>query len=169
MEAKGHDLTIRALGLMPPASRLELRIVLPLAASSGQLEMTAGKHGVELTIERGLPESEVVERYQNALLTACTARLEPFGLTAIESMACGTPVVGIREAGYRDSITDGVTGLLVEPEPESLAAGFTRLAGDDALAAKMGEAGRNDVVARWTWDRTAAQMETILQNAAHAS
>jgi glycosyltransferase involved in cell wall biosynthesis len=169
MEAKGHDLTIRAIGLMPPASRLELRIVLPQAASSGQLEMVAGRHGVEVTVERGLPETEVVERYQNALLTACTARLEPFGLTAIESMACGTPVVGIREAGYRDSITDGITGILVEPEPESLAAGITRLADDEALAAKMGEAGRTDVIARWTWERTAAQMETILQNAAHAS
>ena len=169
MEAKGHDLTIRALGLMPPASRLALRVVLPQAASSEQLEITAGRHGVELDVERGLPESEIVERYQKAQMTACTARLEPFGLTAIESMACGTPVVGIREAGYRDSITDGVTGILVEPEAESFAAGITRLAGDDALVAKMGAAGRSDAVARWTWERTAAQMEAILQSAAQSS
>jgi len=81
-------------------------------------------------------------------------------------MACGTPVVALREGGFRESVLDGETGILVEPDAVSMAAALDRLAGDPAFSARMGQAGRKDVVARWTWTRTATQMEAILQNVA---
>ena len=77
-----------------------------------------------------------------------------------------TPVVAIREAGYRETVVDGVSGILVEPDAAALAAGIARLAGDPALASAMGKAGRKAVLERWTWARTATQMEAILQEAA---
>ena len=160
-EAKGHDLVIEALARLPGDSRPPLRVVLGRNERS-DLDRLARQRGVELTIEAGLDEAGLASRYQRALVTVCAARLEPFGLTAIESMACATPVVAIREAGYRDSVEDGVTGVLTDPEPAALAAAIGSLAADPALARRLGKAGREDVVRRWTWDRSAARLEAIL-------
>jgi glycosyltransferase involved in cell wall biosynthesis len=165
ISAKGHGLVVEALGRLPAGARPTLRIILPVRGGVEQLEELARKREVDLVIDTGLDEAAVVERYQSALMTACAARLEPFGLTAIESMACGTPVVAINEGGFRESVMDGVTGLLVEPDVESLAAGIRRIAGDAALTATMGAAGRAAVLERWTWKRTADQLEGILEDA----
>ncbi|HVH63906.1 MAG TPA: glycosyltransferase family 4 protein [Candidatus Dormibacteraeota bacterium] len=164
IEAKGHEMIIDALSGLEP--RLALRVVLPRSAKPSRLEAAARSHDVELIVETGLPEAVVIDRYQRALVTVCAGRLEPFGLTPIESFACGTPVVAIREAGYRESVVDGVSGLLVEPDARSIRDGITKLVADPALAARMGQAGRQDVVKRWTWSRTAGQMESILQSIA---
>jgi glycosyltransferase involved in cell wall biosynthesis len=80
-------------------------------------------------------------------------------------MGCGTAVVAIREGGFRESVIDGVTGLLVEPEAEALAEGIARVAGDRQFALKLGDAGRREVMAHWTWKRTVDQMEDILEDA----
>lgn len=166
MQAKGHDLIVEALALIPADQRPSFRAVLPQTADPSTLEAAARACGVELLVDKGLSELDIVERYRWALLTVCAGRLEPFGLTAIESMACGTPVVAIREGGFRESVSDGKTGLLVEPDPIAMAAAIAQLATDTTLAMQMGRAGRQDAVARWTWARTAAQMEEILQEAA---
>jgi glycosyltransferase involved in cell wall biosynthesis len=169
VSAKGHELVVEALGLIPGESRPALRIILPRSGGTSRVEELARARNVELVIDTGLDEPAVVDRYQRALMTVCAARLEPFGLTPIESMGCGTPVVAINEAGYRESVVDGVTGILVEPDMASLAAGIARLADDAALSAKLGAAGRADVLERWTWKRTGDQMEDILEHARRPS
>ncbi len=163
--SKNYELVVDALGRLPASSRPALRMVSPRAGGTDSIEGLAQTRGVELAVDVGLSEPALIERYQQALATVCAARLEPFGLTAIESMACGTPVVAIREAGFRESVTDGVTGILVEPEAAALAEGIGRLASDPTAASKMGKAGRADVTGRWTWDRTVSQMERILEGA----
>ena len=159
--AKGHDQVIEALALLPPTSRPALRVVLGRGEQSSLARLAAAR-GVRLEIEAGLGEAELVERYQRALATVCAARLEPFGLTAIESMACGTPVVAIREAGYRDSVEDGVNGFLTDPEPAALAEAVGRLCSDSRLARRLGRAGREQVLDRWTWEHAASRLESIL-------
>lgn len=165
VSAKGHELVVEALGLIPRESRPALRIILPRPGGTSRVEELARARNVDLAIESGLDEAGLIERYQDVLLTVCAARLEPFGLSAIESIGCGTPVVAVREAGFRESVVDGVTGILVEPDAASLAAGIARLGDDTRLAAKMGAAGRADVLERWTWKRTGDQMEAILEDA----
>ena len=160
-EAKGHQLVVEALARLPAESRPALRVVLGRGERGG-LEQLATARGVALEVETGLDAAALAGRYQRALATICAARLEPFGLTAIESMACATPVVAIREAGYRDSVEDGVTGFLTDPEPAALAAAIGRLAADPRLARKLGQAGREQVLRRWTWDHAAARLEAIL-------
>ena len=164
-QAKNYELVIDALGRLPSEKRPALRVVAPRPGGAEWLERLARERGVLLAIDVGLDESALIERYQHALATVCVARLEPFGLTAIESMACGTPVIAIREAGFRESVTDGRTGMLVEPDPAALAAGIDQLVADPAAAVKMGKAGRDDVVARWTWERTVTQVEDMLETA----
>ena len=61
---------------------------------------------------------------------------------AFQALACGTPLVTADTPGARELLADGVTALLVPPgEPEALAAAVRRLAGDAALAERIGSRG----------------------------
>jgi glycosyltransferase involved in cell wall biosynthesis len=166
VSAKGHELVVEALAILPYESRPALHLVLPRAGATESLERLARERQVQLLIDVSVDEQSFVEGCRRAIATVCAARLEPFGLTPIESMACGTPVVAIREGGYRESVIDGETGFLVEPDPQSIANGILRLSGDPALVASMGARGREEVVRRWTWERTGDQMEEIIRDAA---
>ena len=162
VSAKGHDLVVQALGRLPAENRPALRLVMPRLDGTSAVKKLAEQLGVELTVDVSVDEDRFVECYQRSLATVCAARLEPFGLTPIESMACGTPVIAFGEGGFRESVVDGETGLLVEPSVAGLAAGIARLADDPALVERMGRRGREEVTARWTWTRTVDQMEEIL-------
>lgn len=40
---------------------------------------------------------------------------EDFGMSPLESMACGTPVIGVNDGGLKETIIDGKTGILIDP------------------------------------------------------
>jgi glycosyltransferase involved in cell wall biosynthesis len=161
--AKGHDMVVEALARLPAEVRPAMRLIIPRQDGTAYLKNLAASLGVALTVEVSVDEDKFVECYRSSMATICAAHLEPFGLTPIESMACGTPVVAFREGGFRESVTDGATGILVEPEIDSLAEGIRRLAGDPDLVNEMGARGREEVVSRWTWARTWDQVEQVLE------
>jgi glycosyltransferase involved in cell wall biosynthesis len=81
---------------------------------------------------------------------------ELLGLTAIEAMACGTPVVASRIGGLAEVVVDGVTGYLVAPgDVTALRGRLAELLDDPSLARRMGEAGRERAVAQFTWEACA--------------
>jgi glycosyltransferase involved in cell wall biosynthesis len=166
--AKNHGIIVEALALLPPDSRPTLRIVLPRSDVADDLTETARRRGVELLIESGIDEAALIDRYRAALATVCAARLEPFGLTAIESMACGTPVIAIREGGFRESVIDGETGLLVDPAREHIAEAIRSVVDDPSRAMRMGAAARAHVVQQWTWSRSVDRIEALLDEAVRA-
>lgn len=49
-----------------------------------------------------------------------TAIDEDYGLTPLEAMACGKPVVATKEGGYLETVVDGYTGILVAPDPQAI-------------------------------------------------
>ena len=61
-------------------------------------------------------EDELIELYAECKGLLCTAKDEDFGLTPVEAMASGKPVVAVNEGGYRESIIDKKTGYLVNPD-----------------------------------------------------
>jgi D-inositol-3-phosphate glycosyltransferase len=138
----------------------------PQRNEAAPLSRLAEARGVTLHLEEQLGETDLVDRYQRSLVTVCAARLEPFGLTALESMACGTPVVAIEEAGFRDSVLDGETGFLVDPEPGAIAAAIDRLTADPGLAARLGRRGREWVEQRWSWEDAGRRLEAVLEETA---
>ncbi len=105
--------------------------------------------------------------YGAADAVVTTPWYEPFGLTPLEAMACGRPVVGSAVGGLTFTIADGVTGYLVPPkDPHALAERLSHLIADDELRRKMGERARARVVERFTWpvvaSRTARLYEEVL-------
>lgn len=106
----GSLLYIRAGGVSKTAELLE-------HAERVRLEQIALELGIAHNIKYVKPKSKkVLSYYYNAAdVTVTPSYYEPFGIVPIESMACGTPVVGSRTGGIRYTVVDGVTGYLAEP------------------------------------------------------
>jgi glycosyltransferase involved in cell wall biosynthesis len=99
-----------------------------------------------------LDRAEVAALLRSADVVACTPWYEPFGIVPVEAMACGVPVVGTRVGGLRDTIEDGVNGLLVPPRrPDEIATAIGTLLADPARRRALGAAGarRADRLYRW--------------------
>jgi alpha-maltose-1-phosphate synthase len=81
---------------------------------------------------------------------------ELLGLSVLEAMASGTPVIASRLGGLSEVVRDGETGYLVTPgDVEELRDRMGELIGDPRLAHRMGDAGRDLVRERFTWEHCA--------------
>lgn len=77
---------------------------------------------------------------------------ETFGISLCEAMAAERPVIASDFGGFREIVKPGVTGLLVPPQdPRALATAIDTLLREPALRAKLGQAGRRDIAARFAW------------------
>jgi glycogen synthase len=93
-------------------------------------------------------------------LSVMPSRYETFGLSALEALACGTPVVGFDIESLRDTVPPG-TGVLVHPfETDVLRETLRRLLRTPEVCTSMGERGRHHA-ARYTWDSVAAAQENV--------
>lgn len=167
---KGFDLLIESLAVIPPAQRPPLVIVSNSADPQEKnfLSDLARRRSVAVEFKMGIADEALTELYNRALLTVYTPLMEPFGFVAIESMACGTPIVGVNEGGLRESIVDCKTGLLVERSPQHIADAIIQLLGDESRRAQYGRCGRELVMRRWQWDATIDRLEHHLEHTAAA-
>jgi len=105
---------------------------------------------------------ELKDYYQAADVFVTTPWYEPFGITPLEAMACGTPVIGSAVGGIQHTVVDGLTGFLVPPhDPETLAMRLEDLRFGQDLCRLMGRAGRARVCREFTWDSVAARLAGI--------
>ena len=162
---KGHRLAVEAIGRIPNARRPPLRIIGDkiVGREEALLRALAARHDVALQIQIGATQDELVRAYQRARLLVFAPHLEPFGLVAIEAAACATPVVGVREAGLRESIIEGATGILVDNRDAAvLADAIDELLGDSTRLAALAGSALETVRSQWTWSRTGAHLEAVL-------
>lgn len=102
--------------------------------------------------------------YASASVCVLPSVSEGFGLSALEAMACGVPVVAAAVGGLRDTVVDHGTGLHVPPrDPEAIASALAMLLRNRSLRAELGNAGKVRARTRYSWDRVAAETEKAYQ------
>jgi glycosyltransferase involved in cell wall biosynthesis len=159
---KGVEDAIRALPLIPAA---ELVIVGGPSADHlddddevARLRRVATHCGVagRVCFTGHLPHEELPAVIGSSDVLLAVPWYEPFGITVLEAMACGVPVVGSAVGGLLDTVAPGVTGVLVKSrDPESIAAGTRWLLSDEQRRAAMGRAGAARVQACYSWPQVA--------------
>lgn len=87
--------------------------------------------------------------YLDSKLVLCLARKEPFGLTPLEAMACGIPVVAVDEGGYSETIIHGKTGYLVKRDARELSRAVQKILTNKALQKAMEANARKHVEKEW--------------------
>jgi glycosyltransferase involved in cell wall biosynthesis len=161
---KGIETSVRALAELPSEATLQLSARGDDAYRETVLEL-ARELGVADRIDIGaVPRSEMAARYAAAdVLLFPVEWEEPFGLTPVEAMACGTPVVATALGGSAEFLADGVNCLQVEPrDPGAVVAAVRRLAEDPALRQRLVAGGLRtaaeldvdrlaDVLGEWHW------------------
>ncbi|HJX61414.1 MAG TPA: glycosyltransferase family 4 protein, partial [Dehalococcoidia bacterium] len=106
--------------------------------------------------------AELVRHYNRAEMSACPSLYEGFGLPAGEAMACGLPVVATTGGALPEVVEDGVTGILVPPgDAPALAEAMRTLMGDPDLRRRMGQAGRERVLEKFSWPKAALETEGV--------
>jgi D-inositol-3-phosphate glycosyltransferase len=105
-----------------------------------------------------LDRRQVPELVRSADLVACVPWYEPFGMVALESMACGVPVVASAVGGLVDTVIDGVTGVHVPPRrPDRMAQAMKLLIDRPDLRRRLGAAALDRARARYGWEQVARQ------------
>ncbi|MDB5817281.1 MAG: glycosyl transferase family 1 [Rhizobacter sp.] len=102
--------------------------------------------------------------YAAADVFVTTPWYEPFGITPLEAMACGTPVIGSDVGGIKYSVEPGVTGFLVPPrDPYALAQRLAELHANPAMARAFGRAGIRRTRSMFTWERVAENLAKVYE------
>ena len=126
----------------------------------------ARTQGVALQVCRMVDHDMLVDLLNKATLMVYAPRLEPLGLAALEAASCGLPVVAVAEAGVRETVVHGRTGLLVPATVDNFAQAVSDLLAKPEVAEAMGLAARKHVVRNWSPSSAADQLEAELAGVA---
>lgn len=109
-----------------------------------------------------VPRDEMPFWYRSADLLVAAPWYEPFGLTPLEAMACGVPVVATAVGGLTDTVVPDLTGDLVPPrDPAALSAALRRLLADRKRRQAYGAAALDRARRHYCWERAAEQLEAV--------
>lgn len=172
---KGVAGAIRALGSLiagdeatPDGAEFSLDIVGdgdPAYIRMLQAYVRENRLAERVTFHGRVPQDTLIEYYNRAdvLLNPSLWR-EPFGLTTVEAMARGLPVIASRTGGTAEIITPGINGVLTAPGDEhALASAIRQLAENPAQRARMADAARRMVEEHFTIEENARRIAHHLQ------
>jgi glycosyltransferase involved in cell wall biosynthesis len=147
---KGVDTVVESVARLP-APRPALVWVANFDDDEYRRRMSrlAADLGVDLRLKSRVTDAELLDILNRAAVFVYAPRLEPFGYAPLEANACGTPVVAVAEGGVREVVREGVNGLLVDREPEQIAAALDRLLRDKEFARRMCDTAVEYVRSEW--------------------
>ncbi|HWM50175.1 MAG TPA: glycosyltransferase family 4 protein [Thermoplasmata archaeon] len=166
-DQKGLDVLVRAMSKLPQNYPLRLRLVGEDWGGAELLRHLAQRLGVadRVTMVGKVPRPEVVREFAEADFLVLPSRFEPFGIVLLEAMAAGLPVVASRVGGIPEIVSEGETGLLVEPDnPDALAEALRLLCQNESLRFSMGRSAR-ERVKRYAWDSVVPRILSVFAEA----
>jgi UDP-glucose:(heptosyl)LPS alpha-1,3-glucosyltransferase len=161
---KGLETVLRAMGVL---RELPMRVIVAGDDSPGSFREMVESLGIPERCHFEPSREDVLEFYAAADVYVSPSREDSFGLPVAEAMACGLPVITSLHAGMADLIRDGMDGFILRQfdDFQELARMLERLHGDEVLRANAGDAAAKAAL-QWTWDRNAADIWTLLKDAA---
>jgi glycosyltransferase involved in cell wall biosynthesis len=160
---KNIGLVIDALGCVPqPRPKLLWIGNSTTPVYLAELHESAQAAQVEFEPRLLIDDEAVIDLLNRARLMVYAPTLEPFGFAPLEANACGLPVIAVAEGGVRETVIDGVNGLLVESDPQSMAVAIAHLINNPAEAQRLGQQGCELVAERWTVKDAAKRLEQQL-------
>ncbi|MFP8964124.1 glycosyltransferase family 4 protein [Streptomyces nanhaiensis] len=134
-------------------------VVVGKRPEKGPVAEAMERYGLDGAVEfvKGISDRELADLVRGAQVACVPSLYEGFSLPAAEAMATGTPLVATTGGAIPEVAgPDGRTCLAVEPaDAGALAAALGRLLGDAELRARLGAAGRERVLRRFTWEQAA--------------
>ncbi|WP_329008481.1 glycosyltransferase [Micromonospora rifamycinica] len=168
VERKGFQTVIRAMALVPDAECLVVggppAGLLETDPYARRLRALAGTCGVadRVRLVGAVPREEMGRWYRSADVLVAAPWYEPFGLTPLEAMACGVPVVGTAVGGIRDTVVDGVTGDLVPArDPQALGTALAGLLDDRIRRFGYATAALQRARRNYSWATAADRMTEV--------
>lgn len=111
----------------------------------------------------------VQSEFQTCRLAVFPSYAEAFSMVPLEAMAQGCPVIYSNRHSGPELIENGRNGLLIDPDrPDEIAGAIVRLLRDGVAAARLGDAGRDDVARRFACDVVVARNEEFYRNSIHS-
>lgn len=173
VERKGFQTVIRAMELVPDVECVVVggppEGLLETDPYARRLRALAESCGVadRVHLVGAVPREEMGRWYRSADLLVAAPWYEPFGLTPLEAMACGVPVVGTAVGGIRDTVVDGATGDLVPArDPHALATAIQGLLDDRIRRFAYATAARERARERYSWAATAERLVEVYSEVA---
>jgi mannosylfructose-phosphate synthase len=163
---KGHDLLLKAFDLVrkkiddvhlvigggsPQPRQVEQQVFDSMKKIIDELSMHEKVHVIGY-----VPDELLVPSYQHAELFVLPSIFEPFGMTALEAMACGRPVVASKFGGIKNVIHSGENGVLIDPaDQKEFAEAMIKLLNAPKSAEGMGLKGRETIQKSYSWEAIA--------------
>ncbi|MFM8322527.1 MAG: glycosyltransferase [Chloroflexota bacterium] len=174
---KGVDNVIRALGCLARRHAVPARLIVAGGETDdpdprrtpeiARLQALAGEEGVAGQVQFvGRKERQALKHYYSAAdVFVSTPWYEPFGITPVEAMACGAPVIGANVGGIRYTVRHGETGFLAPPrDPDTLARRLAQLYHDPELRRRMGRQAVQRANSLFTWSKVTNKIINLYEH-----
>jgi glycosyltransferase involved in cell wall biosynthesis len=171
---KGVDTVIRALAILRARYRVAPLLVIvggdspqpdpAITPEIGRLMAIAAEEGVadDVRFIGQRPRGELRYFYCASDVFVTMPWYEPFGITPVEAMACGVPVIGARVGGVQYSVDDGRTGFLVQPRSaDALARRLAHVFSDASIPRLLGKRARRRAYELFTWQKVSAALADL--------
>lgn len=163
---KGIIHLLQAVSLIKGERHVKLTIVDGGAPETTYAPALVREYGLDdrVTIVRRLSGEELVRRYSLAEIAVVPSMFEGFGFPAVEAMACQLPVIATNAGALPELVSNGETGILVDPgDVPALASAIRRLLDDVELRRRMGHASRETAERRFSWQEATRQIVETYQ------
>lgn len=170
VQRKGIGNVVSALPVLPGVELVVAggpeRTALDRDPEAQRLSQLASSEGVaeRVTLLGRISREEVPRLMRSADAVVSVPWYEPFGITPVEAMACGVPIVASAVGGMIDTVLDDVTGVQVAPrDPDRLAEALRALLADPQRRAAYGRAGVERARRFYDWERVAGATLSVYE------